>query len=159
MFRHVVTLISTLLLILPFTQASAAAQYNLDIMKQASTCFGLCHSAIVASLTLEGLDTNAYRWIKQNCEYDKWQAAMSLCLPEYCSSAPDVAYAMEYATGFCARAGVAVKIKLPESYLSGANGTYFTSEEYLKSASAVGSTPSGLLAGAVAMGVVVANVL
>ncbi|TYJ56354.1 hypothetical protein B9479_002902 [Cryptococcus floricola] len=159
MFKPIVALIGALLCLLPFTQASAAAQFNLDVNKQASLCFQTCHSAIVGSLALEGTDTNAYQWIKQNCEYDKWQAAMTLCLPQYCTSAPDVAYAMEYAKGFCARAGVTVNIELPDSYLSGANGTYFTSEEYLDSASSAGSMPSGLLAGVVAMGVVAATFL
>lgn len=52
---------------------------------------------------------------------------MSQCLPLVCSSAPDVAYAIEYGESFCKRAGIKnVVIQLPISYLEGANGTYFT---------------------------------
>lgn len=52
---------------------------------------------------------------------------MSLCLPVKCSSAPDVAYAVEYGTSLCHRAGVEdVVISIPQSYLDGVNGSYFT---------------------------------
>ena len=46
---------------------------------------------------------------------------MSTCLSETCVSAPDAAYAIEYGTSFCAKAGVKVNITLPESYMSAAS--------------------------------------
>ncbi|CAD6582531.1 MAG: hypothetical protein TREMPRED_003315, partial [Tremellales sp. Tagirdzhanova-0007] len=54
---------------------------------------------------------------------------MSLCLVQTCRSAPDAAYAVEYGTSFCKRAGVAVNITLPAGYLAAASD-YFTSEAY-----------------------------
>ena len=50
---------------------------------------------------------------------------MSLCLVQTCRSAPDAAYAVEYGTSFCKRAGVAVNITLPAGYLAAASD-YFT---------------------------------
>ncbi len=50
---------------------------------------------------------------------------MTLCLPQVCVSAPDAAYAIEYGTRYCAKAGVEIDITLPTDYVAEANG-YFT---------------------------------
>lgn len=47
------------------------------------------------------------------------------CLVLGCQSPPDLAYAMEYATSICGRAGVKVKLELPEEYLDTVDGAYF----------------------------------
>ncbi|AFR97927.2 hypothetical protein C343_06081 [Cryptococcus neoformans C23] len=134
MFKTIALLISSFMLLLPNVWASAAAQYHLDVTKDASSCFLDCHSRIVNTVHLEGASSNSYQWISQNCKYDEWKSLMSHCLPLVCSSAPDVAYAIEYGESFCKKAGIKnVVIQLPESYLEGANGTYFTSEGYLES--------------------------
>lgn len=50
---------------------------------------------------------------------------MSQCLALTCKSPPDVAYAMEYTTSICKRAGETVVLQLPETYLQTADGAYF----------------------------------
>ena len=47
------------------------------------------------------------------------------CLVLGCQSPPDLAYAMEYATSICGRAGVNVQLELPEEYLDTMDGAYF----------------------------------
>ncbi|WVW82298.1 hypothetical protein I302_104304 [Kwoniella bestiolae CBS 10118] len=121
--------------ILPLVLGSAASQFRLEVNKHASECFVECHSRIEYTIEIPGTGSNGFPWIKQNCQQEAWKNLMSACLPLVCSSAPDVAYAVEYGENWCHRAGVEVKIPLPETYLNGVNGSYFKSEEYLASSS------------------------
>jgi hypothetical protein len=50
---------------------------------------------------------------------------MSQCLVLACESPPDVAYAIEYASSICGRAGKEVKLQLPAEYLDTVDGAYF----------------------------------
>ena len=49
---------------------------------------------------------------------------MSQCIPQYCVSAPDAAYAQEFAVAMCKKAGYDVAIELPAEYMEAAKG-YF----------------------------------
>ena len=49
---------------------------------------------------------------------------MQECLPQYCLSAPDAAYGIEYGQSWCDKAGVPVNISLPQSYVNQA-AAYF----------------------------------
>lgn len=40
-----------------------------------------------------------------------------MCITQLCPSPSDAAYAAEYAVSWCGRAGVDVKIELPQNYL------------------------------------------
>jgi len=51
---------------------------------------------------------------------------MAQCLTITCQSPPDVAYAIEYTSSICGRAGVDVKLELPVAYLVDTlDGAYF----------------------------------
>jgi hypothetical protein len=50
---------------------------------------------------------------------------MSQCLVITCQSPPDVAYAIEYASSICSRAGKGITLQLPEEYLDSVDGAYF----------------------------------
>ncbi|WVF70622.1 hypothetical protein IAT40_005414 [Kwoniella sp. CBS 6097] len=127
------------LLILPSGLASAADQFKLKPSWDVSNCFLECHQRIVASVQIPGTGHNMFQWITRNCENDEWKNLMSQCLPITCTSAPDVAYAQEYAENFCLRAGIKdVRIDLPAEYLEGPNKVYFQSREYLDSSSSDG---------------------
>jgi hypothetical protein len=54
-----------------------------------------------------------------------WRRLMAQCLTITCESPPDVAYAIEYTSSICGRAGVDVKLELPISYLDTTDGAYF----------------------------------
>ncbi|WVQ97306.1 hypothetical protein IAU59_004417 [Kwoniella sp. CBS 9459] len=124
------------LLILPYVLASAAGQFSLNPSWDVSNCFLECHQRIVATVLIPGTGYNQFQWITRNCENDEWKSLLAQCLPITCSSAPDVAYAVEYAENFCRRAGMDdVKIELPADYLEGPNKVYFQSREYLDSSS------------------------
>ncbi|WWC66276.1 uncharacterized protein I206_100177 [Kwoniella pini CBS 10737] len=120
---------------LPLILGSAASQYHLDVNKASSSCFVECHSRLEYTIEIPGTGSNGFTWITKNCQQEQWINLMSTCLPTVCSSAPDVAYAIEYGENFCRRAGVEVKIPLPENYANSANGSYFNSAEYLASSS------------------------
>ncbi|WRT64159.1 uncharacterized protein IL334_001088 [Kwoniella shivajii] len=121
--------------LIPFTIATAASQFHLDLNRDSSKCFIECHQRVVNTIQIPGTGTNAFAWIHKNCEYDTWKTLLSQCLPVVCTSAPDVAYAIEYGQHFCSRAGVDVIILLTEEYAQSANGSYFKSEEYLAASS------------------------
>ena len=55
----------------------------------------------------------------------EWRELMTQCLVLACQSPPDVAYAVEYTTSICGRAGVKVQLELPDNYLRTADGAYF----------------------------------
>ncbi|WVO20022.1 uncharacterized protein IAS62_001312 [Cryptococcus decagattii] len=153
MFKPLVLLISSFVILLPNVWSSAATQYHLDVTKQASSCFLICHSRIVNIVHLEGTSSNSYQWISQNCKNDEWKSMMSQCLPLVCSSAPDVAYATEYGESFCKRAGIDnVVFQLSKSYLEGANGTYFASEGYLESRAVGGLSINKAMMGGTILG-------
>ncbi|OCF39533.1 hypothetical protein I317_06692 [Kwoniella heveanensis CBS 569] len=130
------------LVILPYlATASAAAQFSLNPSWDVSNCFLECHQRIVATIQIPGTGHNQFQWITRNCENDDWKNLLAQCLPMTCSSAPDVAYAKEYAENFCRRAGFdEFEVDLPAEYLAGPNKVYFESREYLDSSS---STQSG----------------
>ncbi|WVQ85397.1 hypothetical protein IAT38_007562 [Cryptococcus sp. DSM 104549] len=146
------TVLSTLLLI-PFTLATAASQFHIEPTRHASACFVDCHNRVVNTVNIPGTNGgNGFQWIAVNCRFDGWMDLMSQCLPLVCTSAPDVAYAVEYGTSFCERAGVKdVVIPLPADYLASANGTYFQSAEYLASG-AEGMTVGKAVLGASVLG-------
>ncbi|WWD09407.1 hypothetical protein V865_007530 [Kwoniella europaea PYCC6329] len=121
--------------LLPLVLGSAASQFHLDVNTHASECFIECHSRLEYTIEIPGTGSNGFSWITKNCQQEAWRNLMGSCLPVVCKSAPDVAYAVEYGENWCHRAGVEVEITLPESYLNTANGTYFTSAEYLASSS------------------------
>ena len=55
----------------------------------------------------------------------EWRELMTQCLVLACQSPPDVAYAVEYTTSICGRAGVKVQLELPDTYLRTEDGAYF----------------------------------
>jgi hypothetical protein len=55
----------------------------------------------------------------------EWQRLMAQCFTITCESPPDVAYAIEYTSSVCKRAGFDVKLELPEAYLDTTDGAYF----------------------------------
>lgn len=79
---------------------------------------------MVGSTALPGWKSNAPPALAANCANPPYTDALSACLASECKSAPDAAYASEYGTSICRRAGVDVEVKLPEAYLSAAAG-YF----------------------------------
>ncbi|WWC58718.1 uncharacterized protein I303_101262 [Kwoniella dejecticola CBS 10117] len=133
-FTRFLYLICSIFLI-PYVLGSAASQYHLDVNSASSNCFIECHSRIEYTIEIPGTGSNGFAWITKICQQEQWINLMSNCLPIVCSSAPDVAYAIEYGENFCRRAGVEVTIPLPENYANSANGSYFKSEEYLASSS------------------------
>lgn len=50
---------------------------------------------------------------------------MAQCFTVTCQSPPDVAYALEYTSSICNRAGYDVELELPEAYLETTDGAYF----------------------------------
>ncbi|WWC86256.1 uncharacterized protein L201_001129 [Kwoniella dendrophila CBS 6074] len=151
-FTRLLSILCSIFLI-PFVVGSAASQYHLDINFHGSKCFMECHTRVEYTIEIPGTGSNSGTWITKNCQQEAWKNLMSSCLPLVCDSPPDVAYAVEYGENWCKRAGVNVKLQLPESYLNSYNGSYFKSEEYLASKSSsekdveikIGSILIGLL--------------
>ncbi|KAK4688010.1 hypothetical protein P7C73_g2112, partial [Tremellales sp. Uapishka_1] len=127
------TYILTAALLLPSILATAASQFHLNTIKDVSSCWNECHVRITDTILTPDNKNNSAVFISLNCAYDTYLQYQSLCLPEVCESAPDVAYAVEYGHEFCLRAGVDAKIVLPEDYLNGTAREYFNSAAYLAS--------------------------
>jgi len=63
--------------------------------------------------------------LSEPADGQEWQRLMAQCLTITCQSPPDVAYAIEYTSSICGRAGVDVKLELPVAYLDTTDGAYF----------------------------------
>ncbi|KLT42887.1 hypothetical protein CC85DRAFT_301855 [Cutaneotrichosporon oleaginosum] len=110
----------------PQAPMRASEQFGLDLVDHASSCLRSCHGAATQVLILKNLGINSAVFITRNCQEKRWAELIGACLPMVCKSAPDVAYAVEYAHAWCARAGVRnVSITLPEWYMDSPGGEYY----------------------------------
>lgn len=75
-----------------------------------------CQNFLTENHPIEGLRLNSFTYIDRNCRVESYVSDMATCLAARCESAPDAAYGAEYAESMCKRAGVEVKVELPESY-------------------------------------------
>lgn len=83
-------------------------------------CWAECHDTVVSVVSIPSYAHNVAPAIGPNCKTASYIETMSTCLAARCESAPDAAYAAEFATSVCKRAGVDVEVVLPESYLASA---------------------------------------
>ncbi|ORX35948.1 hypothetical protein BD324DRAFT_629612 [Kockovaella imperatae] len=138
------TIVVFLLLIPCNALASAAKQFHLDPERQASKCWVQCHAGVIDQVEIPALKSNGDSYLKQNCELKAYEEAMTQCFALYCQSAPDAAYAAEFARRICEKAGINVAFALPEPYVEAASA-YFESQAYLTGAGVRltqdGSTP------------------
>ena len=79
-----------------------------------------CHQVVVGSIGLPGWESNFAPAFTGNCRNPPYIDALAACLASQCESAPDAAYAAEFATSICDRAGVNVEVKLPDAYVTAA---------------------------------------
>lgn len=76
-------------------------------------------------MPLPSRELNEFYALTLNCQNPPYVETLATCLAARCDSAPDAAYAAEYAESVCKRAGVEVKVQLPAYYLEAAQ-EYFT---------------------------------
>lgn len=88
-------------------------------------CWIECHSTTINAVPLPSRELNDFYALALNCQNPPYISTLATCLAAKCESAPDTAYAAEYAESVCKRAGVEVKVELPEYYLEAAQ-EYFT---------------------------------
>ncbi|WVR05881.1 hypothetical protein IAU60_002907 [Kwoniella sp. DSM 27419] len=143
----VASFVLSLMLLAPAVLATAAAQFKLDVNRDASNCFVVCAKRLEETVNIDG--GTEFQWIGENCRSEQWREQMATCLPLTCTSAPDVAYGMEYGYNFCRRAGVkGFEFVLSQDYLNGTDGEYFRSKEYLDSSTQPSIVPYILAVGA-----------